>query len=341
MTTALAQHLLQKGSLSPYSFHGNPLHTMTTRRYHSQHFIDNHVYERFLGHGHASDETQQGGSLVQKLSVHQVDSLVQQLQQRFPSPPHVSNETPQRHVLFHRYLSLTFVTRLEGSLLLGTLCNLVSSLLLSLSGTFLLHPVRLVFLREGFEGLRHRRCFCRCGEFHSFRHDGRNEHDTSSNRTFLCPKTFCTSSSFDARSFGSQRLFDPVTCCTADRSQGGRFTRGNGGRCQECQERKETPSLTSFWSFATTYDPFSTSSSLTFGRHDVFDTMKGLRYRHAPLGFFFSVCPPPPPPPLATRARARAPPPPDPDVGGNPEKKNHTLVFSIFVLLHDIVGQRL
>ena len=64
MATALSQHLLEKRSLSPYSFHGNPLHTMMTRRYHSQYFIDNHVYERFLGHGHASDETQQGGSLV-------------------------------------------------------------------------------------------------------------------------------------------------------------------------------------------------------------------------------------------------------------------------------------
>ena len=180
LATALSQHLLEKGSLSPYSFHGNPSHTMTTRRYHSQHFIDNHIYERFLGHGHASDETQQGGSLVQKLSVHQVDSLVQQLQQRFPSPPHVSNERPQRHVLFHRYPSLTLddVTRLEGSLLLGTLCNLLSSLLLSLGRRFfgkmfLLHPVRLVFLREGFKGLRHRRCFCRGGEYCSSRYDVR------------------------------------------------------------------------------------------------------------------------------------------------------------------------
>ena len=174
MATALSQHLLEKGSLSPYSFHGNPSHTMTTRRYHSQHFIDNHVYERFLGHGHASDETQQGGSLVQKLSVHQVDSLVQQLQQWFPSPPHVSNETPQRHVLFHRYPSLTLdddATRLEGTRL-GTL----SSLLLFrrfFGKTFLLHPVKLVFLREGFDGLRHRRCFCRSGEYCSSRHDGR------------------------------------------------------------------------------------------------------------------------------------------------------------------------
>ena len=100
---------------------------MTTRRYHSQHFIDNHVYERFLGHGHVPHQTQQGGSLVQKLSVHQSDSLVQQLQQGFPSPPHASNETPQRRVLFHRYPSLTLddVARVEGSLL-GTLCNLLS-----------------------------------------------------------------------------------------------------------------------------------------------------------------------------------------------------------------------
>ena len=64
MATALAQHRLEKRSLSPYPFHGNPLHTMTTRRYHSQHFIDNHVYERFLGHGYVPHQTQQGGSLV-------------------------------------------------------------------------------------------------------------------------------------------------------------------------------------------------------------------------------------------------------------------------------------
>ena len=62
--------------------------------------------------------------------------------------------------------------------------------------TFLLHPVRLFFLREGFDGLRHRRCFCRGGEYCSSRHGWQNEHDTSSNRAFLCPKTFCTSGSF-------------------------------------------------------------------------------------------------------------------------------------------------
>ena len=163
MTTALSQHLLEKRSLSPYSFHGNTPHTMMTRRYHSQYFIDNHVYERFLGHGHASDETQQGGSLVQKLSVHQTHSLVQQLQQRFPSPPHASNETPQRRVLFHRYPSLTLddATRLKGSLLR----NLLSSLSLGFSqrrfdDTF--HPVRLFVLRDGF---RCRRCICRGGEY--------------------------------------------------------------------------------------------------------------------------------------------------------------------------------
>ena len=117
--------------------------------------------------------------------------------------------------------------------------------------------------------------------------------------------------------FSCQGLFDAVPRRTTDGSQGGRFTRGNGGR-DECQEWKETTSLTSFWSFATTHDPFSTSSS-TFGRHDVFETMKGTRCRHAHLGFF-SVCPPP----LATRAPARPPPPP-PLTGsvlwGNPEKK--------------------
>ena len=210
---------------------------------------------------------------------------------------------------------------------------------------FLLHPVRLVFLREGFDGLRHRRCFCRSGEYCSSRHDGRNEHDTSSNRAFLCPKTFCTSSSFDTSSFGCQRLFDPVTRCTADRSQGGRFTRSNGGRCQECQERKETTSLTSFWSglTTTTHDPFSTSSSSTFGRHDVFETMKGLRYRHTHLGFFFFFRLSPA---AATRAAPRAPPPPAASgsgLWGNPEKKplGWDPRLSIFVLLHDIVGQRL
>ena len=104
------------------------------------------------------------------------------------------------------------------------------------------------------------------------------------NRTFLCPKTLGSTSSFDTRSFGSQCLFDTVARCTTDRSQGGRFTRCNGSRCQECQERKESTSL---WSFATTHDPFSTSS--TFGRHDVFETMKGTRCRHAHLGFFLSI----------------------------------------------------
>ena len=158
MATALAQHPLEKGSLSPYSFHGNPKDTMTTRRLHSQHFIDNHVYEGFLGHGHVPHQTQQGGSLVQKLSVHQPDARSQQLQQGFPSPPHVLNETPQRRVLFHRYPSSTLddVAGFEGSLL-GTLRNLLSSLLLFLvlSGrrfgeTFLLHLVRLFPLREGW-----------------------------------------------------------------------------------------------------------------------------------------------------------------------------------------------
>ena len=139
MATALAQHRLEKMSLSPYSFHGNPPHTMTTRRLHSQHFIDNHVNERFLGHGHVPHQTQQCGSLVQKLSVHQSDALSQQLQQRFPSPPHAPNETPQRRALFHRYpwTSLDDVARVEGSLL-ETLRNLLSfpSLLYLLFGFF-------------------------------------------------------------------------------------------------------------------------------------------------------------------------------------------------------------
>ena len=149
--------------------------------------------------------------------------------------------------------------------------------------------------------------------------------------TFLCPKTLGSSSSFDSRSFGSQCLFDAVARCTTDCTQGGRFTRCNGSRCQECQERKESTSL---WSFATTYDPFSTSS--TFGRHDVFETMKGTRCRHAPLGFFLSppplaARPPPPPPPL---------PSPDPDCG-EPGEETNSDGTSILVLLHDIVGQRL
>ena len=45
MATTLAQHLLEKRSLSPYPFHGNPLHTMT-RRYHSQYFIAYNIHER-------------------------------------------------------------------------------------------------------------------------------------------------------------------------------------------------------------------------------------------------------------------------------------------------------
>ena len=308
MATALSQHLLEKGSLSPYSFHGNPPHTMTTRRYHSQYFIDNHVYERFLGHGHASDETQQGGSLVQKLSVHQADSLVQQLQQWFPSPPHASNETPQRRVLFHRYPSSTLddVARLEGSRL-GTLRNLLSSLLLSLGfsrrrfdDTFLLHPVRLFALREGFDGLRCRRCICRGGEYCSSRHVASSECRLPT-RYLLCmlPVTGggCSThgpphyvrkplgSPFRCFLLTGQRLFNPVPCCTADSSQRSGFARSNGGR-YECQERKESTSLTSLFATDTTHGP---SPSSTFGRHDVFETMKGTRCRHAHLGFFPSV----------------------------------------------------
>ena len=150
------------------------------------------------------------------------------------------------------------------------------------------------------------------------------------NRTFLCPKTFCTSSSFDTSSFGCQRLFDPVARCTADRSQGSRFTRGNGSWCQECQEWKESTSL---WSFATTYDPFSTSS--TFGRHDVFETMKGTRCRHAPLGFFLSI--PRRRWPRARRRRRRL----RIRIVGEPGEETNSDATSIFVLLHDIVGQRL
>ena len=111
--------------------------------------------------------------------------------------------------------------------------------------------------------------------------------------------------------FSCQGLFDAVPRRTTHSSQGGRFSGCNGGR-DEGQEWKETPSLTSFWSFATTHGPFSTSSSSTFGRHDVFETMKGRRYRHTHLGFFLSV--------PRRRRRRRWPrarlPPPDPDFGG-------------------------
>ena len=181
VTTALAQHRLEKRSLSPYSFHGNPPHTMTTRRLHSQHFIDNHVYERFRGHRHASDETQQGGSLVQKLSVPQSYALSQQLQQGFPSPPHVPKETPKRRALFHRYPSLTLddIAGIEGSLLLQGfrfLCLCLLFVVLSrrrFGETFLLHLVRLFPLRKVGQrledGIRFGR-FCRGGEYCSSRH---------------------------------------------------------------------------------------------------------------------------------------------------------------------------
>ena len=185
MTTALAQHRLEKRSLSPYSFHGNPSHTMTTRRLHSQHFIDNHVDERFLGHGNVPQQTQQGGSLIQKLSVHQSYALSQQLQQGFPSPPHASNETPQRRRLLHRYLSLTLgdIARVEGSLLRNLqgfrslrLCLLFVVLSRRRFGeTFLLHlvDVRLFPLRKVGQrledGIRFGR-FCRGGEYCSSRH---------------------------------------------------------------------------------------------------------------------------------------------------------------------------
>ena len=106
--------------------------------------------------------------------------------------------------------------------------------------------------------------------------------------------------------FSCQGLFDPVPRRSTDSSQGGSFSRCNGGR-YECQEWKESTSLTSF--FATDTTTHGPSPSSTFGRHEVFETMMGTRYRHVHLGFFFSICPrlgwQPPPPPLATRARAR------------------------------------
>ena len=112
--------------------------------------------------------------------------------------------------------------------------------------------------------------------------------------------------------FSCQGLFDAVSGRTADRSQGGRFSRCNGGR-YECQERKESTLLTSLFVTDTTHGPFSTSS--TFGRHDVFDTMKGTRFRHVHLGFFR----------LSHRRwpRARAPAAAASGSGlwGNPEKK--------------------
>ena len=98
--------------------------------------------------------------------------------------PHHTSRTRDLNVMFffHRYPSLTLddVTRLEG-ILLGTLCNLVSSLrcLLVLSRrrlfgeTFLLHLIRPFALRKGFDGLRHRRCIRRGGEYRSSRYDGR------------------------------------------------------------------------------------------------------------------------------------------------------------------------
>ena len=181
----LATPSREKVSVSVFVSWQHPTHNDDTTVPFTAFYCLQHHHERFLGHGHASDETQQGGSLVQKLSVHQAHSLVQQLQQRFPSPPHVSNETPQRHVLFHRYPSLTLddVTRLED-ILLGPLCNLLSSLrcLLVLGfsrrrfdDTFLHHLAMLFALREGFDGLRCRRYICRGGEYCSSRHVASSE----------------------------------------------------------------------------------------------------------------------------------------------------------------------
>ena len=290
---------------------------MTTRRLHSQHFIDNHVYEWFLGHGHVPQQTQQGGSLVQKLSVHQSDARSQQLQQGFPSPPHASNETPQRRVLFHRYPSLTLddVARVEGSLL-GTLRNLLPSLLLFLGfsrrrffgKTVLLHLVRLFSLRKVGQrrledGFGFRWCCCCCchgGECCSSRHVASSECRLPM-RYLLCmlPATGggCSThgpphyvrkplgSPFRCFLLTGQGLFNPVTCRTADSSQGGSFSRCNGGR-YECQEWKESTSLTSLFATDTTHGP---SPSSTFGRHEVFETMKGTRCHHVHLGFFPSV----------------------------------------------------
>ena len=103
--------------------------------------------------------------------------------------------------------------------------------------------------------------------------------------------------------FSLQGLFDTVPCSSTDSSQGGGFSRCKGGR-YECQERKESTSLTSLFATDATHGP---SPSSTFGRHDVFETMKGTRCRHAYLGFssvprrrrrcFVRRCPPSPPPP--------------------------------------------
>ena len=189
-------------------------------------------------------------------------------------------------------MTLDDVTRLEGTLL-GSLCNLVSSLrcLLVLSRrrffgkTFLLHLVRL------FDGKCHSRC--RSSRFLPSRFSSANS----------STHEFCQGRTSGEFLFSRQYLFDAVPGRTTDGSQGGRFTRGNGGR-DECQERKESTPLTSF--ATTTHGPSSASSSSTFGRHDVFDAMKGTRCRHAHLAFF-SVYPPP----LATRP----PPPPPPPTG--------------------------
>ena len=118
-TIRLAQDPLEKRSLSPYSFHDNPHQAMTTHALHSQSFIGyHHVYKRFFCARYVPHETQQGRSLVEKLSVHESHALSQQLHQRFPSPPHHTNETPQRRAFGHGYPSLTLdhVARVEDSL---------------------------------------------------------------------------------------------------------------------------------------------------------------------------------------------------------------------------------
>ena len=119
-------------------------------------------------------------------------------------------------------------------------------------------------------------------------------------------------SAFTGRSFlfSGQGLFDTVPCSSTDSSQGGGFSRCKGGR-YECQERKESTSLTSLFATDATHGP---SPSSTFGRHDVFETMKGTRCRHV-LFRLFSVCPRlgwPPPLTLSAALPAAAPPPPPP-----------------------------
>ena len=91
-----------------------------------------------------------------------------------------------------------------------------------------LFPLHKVQQRRLEDGIRRRRCFCHGGECCSSRHVERVHDATNVARPYLGLV---------------QSLFDAVSCRACHGSQGGRFGRSDGGG-YECQEGKESPSLT-------------------------------------------------------------------------------------------------